>query len=778
MKMKENKTLQWLPLFLVRASFFFLLTSSEEAQADTINSVEDGIRIDCGAREDYTDLKTKFSYKADDFRFVEYGEAHNVSSDYTKEQIGKQLKTLRSFREGKRNCYTVPITPSNNGNTYYLVRTFFAYGNYDNGTIPSFDLYIGVSYWATFNETSGDIVLFEVIHVSSTDKINVCLVNTGHGTPFISLLEVIPWQNSRYDQTALSFLRLMSRSKLGMSKDDNDTTYIRYPNDIYGRSWFIRKMENSERINAPMAIDSDTSENTYKLPKEVLSSAVQSVNASSSLVIDMVPYNDHNDDYYVYLHFYDFVNKSQNQQRKMVISFSDGVTVSFALEHLKPTTLVRNIKSGDDINNISIRSTSDSQLPAMLNAYEIYRVPPQQQVNSTTDEGDVVAIQDIKRVYSIKKISWQGDPCGPMDWRWEGLICNNTGTPRITSINLSFSSLPGKIVGSFSNFPELKVLNLSNNNLTGKIPESLAEPPKLINIILTGNKIKGPIPPCLEQKIKARKLNMSVDNLEDSKNNGTRNTPSAQGPTNSGMSNPPSAQGPTNSGTSNPPSAQGPTNSATSNPPTPSAQGPTNSVTSNPLTPSALGPTNSGTSNPPTPSAQGPPNSVTSNPPTPSAQGPPNSVPSNPPTPSAQGPPNSVPSNSPTPSVEVPPNSVTSNPPTPSPEPPPPPPPQQEVAAIVLGTVGGSAVILGLAYTLKIRFGLRFDICKQRKNESRSGTKNDEGRRSGEKKEDCESEDKTTVSARVKATNNTGEGGSESLISKARDAIQEQIPCL
>ncbi|KAI9109420.1 hypothetical protein K1719_019474 [Acacia pycnantha] len=623
MKMKENKTLQWFPLFLVLASSFFLPTSSEEAQADTSDS--DGIRIDCGASENYTDPKTKSSYKADDFRFVEYGEAHNVPSNYTKEQIGNQLKTLRSFPDGKRNCYTVPITPSNNGNTYYLVRTLFAYGNYDNkGRVPSFDLYIGVNYWATFNESKGDIVRFEVIHVSSTDKINVCLVNTGHGTPFISLLEVFPWQNSRYDQTASSFLRLMSRSKLGMSEDD--TTYIRYPNDIYGRSWFNRQMENSVRINTSMAIDSDTSENTYKLPKEVLSSAVQSVNAYSSLVINMDPYSHRSYDYYVYLHFYDFVNKSQNQQRKMVISFSDGVNVSFSLEHLKPTTLVRNIKRGEDINNISIRSTSDS-LRAMLNAYEIYRVLPQQQFNSTTDEGDVVAIQGIKREYGIKRISWQGDPCRPNDCTWEGLICNDTGTPRITSINLSFSYLTGEIAGSFSNFTELKVLNLSNNSLTGEIPESLAEPPKLMYIILTGNEIKGPIPPRLVQKMNSGNLNISVDDKLEK-------------PKKPGMSK------------------------------------------------------------------------------------------------------------------------------------------ATKVGTIVGGTVGGSAVILGLAYTLSVKFRLRFDMRKkrkQRKNGSRSGKKNDEKRRSEKKKEDRVSKGKKAVSAPGKASDNTGESGSESLSDKGSDAIQEQI---
>ncbi|XP_028756229.1 putative leucine-rich repeat receptor-like serine/threonine-protein kinase At2g19230 [Neltuma alba] len=316
--MKNKKTLKWLPgLHGFASFFFFLLISSALALAHQTGNSDD-TRIDCGARENYTDPKTKSSYQADDDRFVEYGEAHMVLSNYSKEQIGKELKTLRSFPEGQRNCYSVPAPTKN---TYYLVRAFFAYGNYDyRRRMPSFNLSIGVNYWATINQADGDIARFEVIHVSPTDDdINLCLVNTGQGTPFISLLEVLPRWNSRYDHTASGLLILMSRSKLGMSED---ATYIRYPDDIYGRSWFNRQMGNTVRINTSMAIDSNTDENTFKLPKEVLSSAVQPGGANSSLDINM----DYPDgDYYVYLHFYDFEDKSQNQQRKMVITFSDGL---------------------------------------------------------------------------------------------------------------------------------------------------------------------------------------------------------------------------------------------------------------------------------------------------------------------------------------------------------------------------------------------------------------------------------------------------------------------
>ncbi|KAI9109584.1 hypothetical protein K1719_019638 [Acacia pycnantha] len=102
------------------------------------------------------------------------------------------------------------------------------------------------------------------------------------------------------------------------------------------------------------------------------------------------------------------------------------------------------------------------------------------------------------------------------------------------------------------------------------------------------------------------------------------------------------------------------------------------------------------------------------------------------------------------------------------------------VGTIVGGTARASSVISGLAYTLKVRFGLRFDMCIRRESKEKMRAEQgrriyDEERRSGKKKEDCESRDKTTVCAGVKATKNTGESGSESLIGKVSDAIQEQI---
>lgn len=49
----------------------------------------------------------------------------------------------------------------------------------------------------------------------------------------------------------------------------------------------------------------------------------------------------------------------------------------------------------------------------------------------------VVAIKNIKTTYGVSRISWQGDPCVPRQFLWNGLHCNDTDAstpPIITSL--------------------------------------------------------------------------------------------------------------------------------------------------------------------------------------------------------------------------------------------------------------------------------------------------------------------------------------------------------
>ncbi|RHN55937.1 putative transferase [Medicago truncatula] len=156
------------------------------------------------------------------------------------------------------------------------------------------------------------------------------------------------------------------------------------------------------------------------------------------------------------------------------------------------------IEKGKGIKNIFIEATSDSELPAMLNAFEIYWVIPE--TVSATQQDDVDAIWNIRDIYKIPRIDWQGDPCGPTGFRWEGLICGGANNPRIISLNLSSSKLSGRIDAAFSKLTNLEILDLSNNELTGGLPEFLAQLPRLKILNLSQNNLTGLIPESLKEK--------------------------------------------------------------------------------------------------------------------------------------------------------------------------------------------------------------------------------------------------------------------------------------
>ena len=103
---------------------------------------------------------------------------------------------LRSFPEGTRNCYT--LGPVSIG-AKYRVHAQFLYGNYDGlQRPPTFDIYLDVNRWTTV--AAGEFARKEIIALAVADSVDVCLVNTGLGIPFISELDLRPLPFSMYTQ--------------------------------------------------------------------------------------------------------------------------------------------------------------------------------------------------------------------------------------------------------------------------------------------------------------------------------------------------------------------------------------------------------------------------------------------------------------------------------------------------------------------------------------------------------------------------------------------------
>ncbi|PSR96150.1 Leucine-rich repeat receptor-like protein kinase [Actinidia chinensis var. chinensis] len=464
------------------------------------------ISIDCGIAEgsQYNDEKTLIEYSSDK-NFVDTGENMDIASEFKSQSRPKQLWNVRSFPEGNKSCYN--LVPEEGKDNKYLIRASFFYGNYDSkDEAPEFKLYLGVEEWdlVKFNNIS-EFVFREIIHVPSTDYIDVCLVNIGSGTPFISALELRKLNNSIYVTKPSESFLLYNRLDFGSETNE----IVRYQNDEYDRIWKPFNFYAWEPIRAAYISDS-LSDNIYRPPNAAMRTAVKPIN-SSEIIFYWTPDNA-DQKFYVYLHFAEVESLAAGESRTFSISingnFFDGPYTPVYLEPLTVWNL-------DSLGNTGamyckIYKVEGSTQPPILNAAEIYVVKDFKQ--SPTDQDDVNAIKNIKSAYKLKR-NWQGDPCVPTQFLWVGLTCSdNVYNPsNITSLDLSSSQLTGKIDPSFAYLKSLQYLDLSNNSLTGPVPDFLTELHSLKTLNLIGNKLTGSVPPVLIERYDKGDLSLRLD---------------------------------------------------------------------------------------------------------------------------------------------------------------------------------------------------------------------------------------------------------------------------
>ncbi|KAL2332312.1 hypothetical protein Fmac_019893 [Flemingia macrophylla] len=432
------------------------------------------ISIDCGAPADanYMDAITGIKYISD-ANFINTGESQTVASELQNIYL-RHLWTARSFPEGKRNCFKINITRGSK----YLIRTNFLYGNYDGlNKLPEFDLHLGPNRWDTVTIYNASIdVYYEIIHVPSLDYIQICLADTGHGTPFISSIEIRTLKKDAY-VTQLGTLQRYQRCDLGTNKTDRG---YRYNYDVYDRFWDICdfKQDWTSVVNDSITADS-LSQNPYHPPAVVMRTAVTPANASAPLVISWEPQNK-SDLFSAYVHLTEIQVLAENQTREFNIIVGKSRSGNFSPTYLHVATVSTSLTITADDTKFSFEMSKNSTLPPMISAIEIYKVRYFQQLN--TFQGDVDAITSIESVYEVTR-DWRGDPCAPVAYLWYGLNCSYPANdfPRITTLNLSSSGLSGKIDPSISKLTMLEKLsckllrNLENNNLSGSIPSSLIE---------------------------------------------------------------------------------------------------------------------------------------------------------------------------------------------------------------------------------------------------------------------------------------------------------------
>uniref|UniRef100_A0A0E0DU21 Protein kinase domain-containing protein n=1 Tax=Oryza meridionalis TaxID=40149 RepID=A0A0E0DU21_9ORYZ len=470
------------------------------------------ISIDCGleGKTGYLDDKTNLSYVPDD-GFTDAGTNHNISVEYMTPLISKRNYNLRSFPDGERNCYTIrSLVPG----LKYLIRGTFMYGNYDGlNRLPVFDLYIGDNFITVVNITRPDgAALEETIVVVPDDFVQVCLVNTGGGTPFISGLDLRPLKNTLYPQvTETQGLSLFGRRNFGPT---SNTEIIRYPDDPHDRVWipWINPIDWAV-VSTTMTVQ-NLENDIFEAPSPVMRTAITPRNASGNIEFAWEAYAQPKDPvpgYVANLHFTEVQLLPSNTVREFYINLNGKLLYN---ESYRPAYLYADAIYNSKpflrypLYNMSINATSNSTLPPIINTIEVFSIMPT--ANVGTNSLDASAMMAIEAKYHVKK-NWMGDPCVPKTLAWDSLTCSyaTSGRPRITSLNLTSSGLRGDISSSFASLTAVQSLNLSNNNLTGSIPDALAQLPLLTVLDLTGNQLSGSIPSGLLKRIQDGSLDLS-----------------------------------------------------------------------------------------------------------------------------------------------------------------------------------------------------------------------------------------------------------------------------
>ncbi|GMI82111.1 hypothetical protein like AT1G51890 [Hibiscus trionum] len=461
------------------------------------------ISLDCGRSEgsSNTDTGTGIPYVSD-APYVQTGLSRRVLPEF-RQSLPERYWTVRSFPDGDRNCYNFTLQKGD----VYLIRAGFMYGNYDEeNTVPEFDIYVGPYFWDTIAlESAGDAFFWDIFHVLQSDHLYVCLVNTGNGVPYISFLQLIPIDNTTYPtRSKTESLKHYARYDVGLPSGGNN---IGFPQDVFDRYWYAYPRNDWTQINTSSTVIGYRNDT----PSVVMSTAGTPVNASRPMDI-MMSSSSTDALYYVYMHFAEVERLQANESREFNI-YHNGVRwyEPFSPMYLNTTTLYTSSPVKDI--NFTFERTSGSTLPPLLNAFEIFEVKDFSQPQ--TKEEDVDAVANIKSMYGLKR-NWQGDPCLPKTFLWEGLNCSydETNPPRIISLNLSSSNLNGEIPDVIANLSQLQHLDLSDNNLTGPVPEFLANLQFLTLLNLSGNMLNISIPERLMQRVNQSQLDLIMDEEE------------------------------------------------------------------------------------------------------------------------------------------------------------------------------------------------------------------------------------------------------------------------
>ncbi|KAM3352216.1 hypothetical protein ACQJBY_023830 [Aegilops geniculata] len=227
--------------------------------------------------------------------------------------------------------------------------------------------------------------------------------------------------------------------------------------DRFWESWY----NNSYALTTSNEVKTLPGDNTFQVPQEILQNATTiDTNSSFRVTVAAGPNLDQkNLQLLPIFHFAEIVDNSPKR------TFNIYSTGELLFANYSPSRLeVRSMhESGRFLHNptasFHLNKTRSSRLPPLINAFELYSLVRTN--NLTTDSNDVNYMKEVKKHYNLAQINWNGDPCSPREYSWEGLTCDysrSNQNPRIVAVNLSASGLKGGLAISFMNISSLENL--------------------------------------------------------------------------------------------------------------------------------------------------------------------------------------------------------------------------------------------------------------------------------------------------------------------------------
>ncbi|KAM0880465.1 hypothetical protein ACQ4PT_033554 [Festuca glaucescens] len=355
------------------------------------------LSIDCGwtNSSDYVDNTLKLLYNYDG-GFVGGGRNHEILPEFMAGVVNHQQKTLRSFPDGSRNCYTLPSIIGKK----YLLRATFTYGNYDrlnktlDGSLFLFGLHIGVNFWEAVNLSNSDpsaTIWKEVLTIAPSNSVSVCLINFSSGIPFISSLELRPLEDAMYPfvNTSVS-ISCFQRYRFGNAAD----FITRYPIDNYDRFWQSWSLTIDYSypwfsLNTNNVVKSPPNNDAFSVPSAILQNASTLDTNYSSMGFSIAEGRNLTNNLQLFLpifHFAEINERNPNRRFSIyinnVLMFSDFSPSLFQVES--------KYYSGQFMENASsyvfLNRTPSSSLAPLINAFEVYS--PVRMENLTTDPND------------------------------------------------------------------------------------------------------------------------------------------------------------------------------------------------------------------------------------------------------------------------------------------------------------------------------------------------------------------------------------------------------